>query len=223
MGWLRKLFVVGIMSLACWGLLAPAGAQAGTVDAVITADNAFNYFLGDGTGSNLRFIGGRNDWPNPLSFTGTVCQGGDYIYVAAWDQGGPQMFIGQYTLSSGGTLLTNTSDWLSYKSTNNQPSGAGPIATTQIQGDIAAATWAAPADLGPDGTGPWGNFGSIDNNARFIWHDGWIEGVDDTKYVLFRSKDVVCTAAPTPIPAALPLFGTGLVLLGAWQAGRRSL
>ena len=74
--------------MAGWGLLGPTAPQAATLDAVIAVDNIFNFFLGDSTGSNLRYIGQGNDWFNPLSLTEIACQPGDFIYVAGWDDGG---------------------------------------------------------------------------------------------------------------------------------------
>lgn len=217
---IRNIALVGFMLLACWGLLAPAATRADTLNGTISVDNVFNFFLGDSTGSNLRFIGLGGDWQSPVTFTDVACQPGDYIYVAGWDQGGPQMFLAQFTLA-GGTLLTNTSDWLSYQSSNSNPGGSVELATSQIQGDIVEATWGAPVDLGVNLSHPtWGTLSAIDSTARFIWHAGYIE---DPYYVLFRSKDIVCEASPVPIPSALPLFGSGLLLLGVWGAGRKFL
>ncbi len=220
---LKKLAGAVFMFLSCWGLLAPAAPQAASLDAMIVVDNAFNFFLGDLTGSNLRFIGSGTDWQHPQPITDVVCQPGDYLYVAGWDLGGPQMFLAQFTLP-GGTLLTNTGDWLAYQSTNPNPQSLGStlLSLSQIEGDIAAANlaaaWTTPADLGfNDGSsGIWGGpLAGIDTAAHFIWHPG--DNLTDANYVLFRSAEAVC---PIPIPAALPLFGSGLVLVGAWRARR---
>jgi hypothetical protein len=217
---LRKIVLVVALFLACWGMLAPTAPQAATLDAVISVDNIFDFYLGDSTGSNLRNIGHGNNWQSPSPFTGVNLQPGDYIYVAGRDSGGgPQMFLAQFSLP-GGTLLTNTSDWYAYWSINANP-GDAVLPTAQIQGDIGAATWSTPADLGVnDGSSPtWGNqwTSAISASAHFIWHpDG---DATDVNYVLFRSKEAV--SFPVPIPSALPLFGSGLLLLGGWRAGRR--
>lgn len=225
--WLKKIILVVPLFLACWGMLSPTAPQAATLDAVISVDNLFNFFLGDGTGSNLRNIGQGNDWQSPSLFTGVNLQPGDFIYVAGWDNGGVQMFLAQFSLP-GGTLLTNTSDWYAYRSSNPNPGNTTPtpiIGNSQIQGDItdanANATWSTPADLGVnDGSSPqWGNqwTSAISASAHFIWHpDG---DATDGNYVLFRSENPVYD--PVPIPSALPLFGSGLLLLGGWRAGRK--
>lgn len=204
---LRKIIFVVSLFLACWGLLAPTAPQAATLDAVIAVDNAFNFFLGDSTGSNLRYIGQGNNWFNPLSLTGIACQPGDFIYVAGWDDGGAQMFLAQFSLP-GGTLLTNTSDWYSYQSSNPHPGNINIVLPiSQIQGDIAAATWSTPADLGPnDGSSLiWTPTGGIAASARHIWHTGG--DLTDLNYVLFRSKDPVSPPIPkSSVPTVLLLL-----------------
>jgi hypothetical protein len=199
--YLRKIILVVFLFLACWGVLRPTAPQAATLDAVITVDNIFNFFLGDSTGSNLRYIGQGNNWFNPLSLTEIACQPGDYIYVAGWDDGGAQMFLAQFSLFSG-TLLTNTPDWYCYQSSNPNPGNINIVLPiSQIQGDIAAATWTTPADLGPNDSSSaiWTPSGGVDTSARHIWHPGG--DLTDPNYVLFRSKDPVC--APIQKPLAL--------------------
>ena len=202
--YVRKIILVVFVFLACWGVLAPTAPQAATIDAVITVDNIFNFFLGDSTGSNLRYIGQGDNWYNPLSLTEIACQPGDFIYVAGWDDSGTQMFLAQFSLP-GGTLLTNT------------PIGTVTRAVTPTLARLSAHLSDSrrhrrchldhTSRLGPnDSSSPiWPPSGGIDASARHIWHPGG--DLTDPNYVLFRSKDPVCPPIQKPLALTfLPLL-----------------
>jgi len=83
----------------------------------------------------------------------------NYLHIQARDTfGAPSMFIGQASLSDTDfyfgnltqNLLTNPTDW------DLSLTGFG-------------SNYVTPADLGQNGTGPWGNQTSVDINARRLW------------------------------------------------------
>jgi hypothetical protein len=127
----------------------------------VTVDNTVNVYLStdDAVLGNL-VLGPGTDWTVTDTAIPNLTAGvTNYIHVVGDNTGGPAMFLGEFTLNdslfefANGTqsLLTNTSDWL--------------VSST----DFTAPTYATPTDLGPNGTAPWGSFGSIDATASFIW------------------------------------------------------
>src|SRR5262245_64070490 len=77
------------------------------VTATLTADNHYALYAGQADGSQLTLLGtnelgpggapGAFNWSLPETWTFSVGEG-DYIYVLAWDDGGAQMWTGQFTL-----------------------------------------------------------------------------------------------------------------------------
>lgn len=150
-----------VIALALGGV---ACGQFVTLNATMTVDNVFSASVSTSpTGQGAVFLSGAN-WPT--TFVGSTminAPGVYYLHVVGQDQGGPEMFIGEFSLvGSGGwsgtflsnaaaSVITNTSDWA--------------VSSTGF-----GVSTVAPTDLGPNGTGPWGNFGAISSSARFIWH-----------------------------------------------------
>jgi hypothetical protein len=102
------------------------------------------------------------------------------------------MFIGQFSLAgdagamfSNGTtsLLSNVPDWV----VSNSGFGVNTV---------------SPLDIGPNGTGPWGNIAGVNSAARFLWAPTY------TPNVYFTS---VITIVPAPAGAAA--LGIGLLAL----------
>ncbi len=176
-------------------LCAAAGAASGQqLDAFINVDNAFTAFVStDDTQNGTQFLSGNN-WPQ--TFVGSFQLPGPgvyYLHVLAEDFGSPEMFIGRFELNSPlatfsnntQTLLTNTTDWL--------------VSDTGF-----GANYVAPRDIGPNGTGPWGNFALLDPAARFLWHPGTPRPTP----VYFSTRIVV---VPAPGALAMALFGGALL------------
>lgn len=158
---MRRINAIVLAALASGGV---ASGQFVTLNATMTVDNLFSASVSSSaTSQGAVFLSGAN-WPT--TFVGSTMisvPGVYYLHVVGQDQGGPEMFIGEFSLvGSGGwsgtflsnastSVVTNTSDWV--------------VSSTGF-----GVSTVAPADLGPNGTSPWGNFGAISSSARFIWH-----------------------------------------------------
>lgn len=192
---------------ACGATLVAAAANATMITATMTVDNEYTVYIStDPTTAGTAF-GSNSSWPT-LSTHSTMLTDGvtNYLHVFGTDSGGPEMFIGQFSLDdtdfafANGTqsLLTNTSDWTG----NNSGFGASP---------------AALADLGPDGTSPWGFFGGIDDAARFIWTEAASDcgtNGNDCAYFATPIRWLGSTdpggSVPAPATAALVVLGLGI-------------
>lgn len=165
------------------------------VNATMTVDNLFTAYIStDDTVAGSQFLSGAN-WPDTFQGSATISAPGTYyLHIAAVDQGPPAMFIGLFTLAgtgatfSNGTqqLLTGVSDW------QVSPTGFGGAST-------------APVDIGPNGSGPWGNF-PLMGAAHYVW-------APNSPLTAFFSATITVTPAPQ---------GAGvLVLAGVLGAARR--
>ncbi len=123
-----------------------------TASATITADNHYALYTGAADGQNLSFIGrneaghagdpGNWNWSLPETW-GFAPDVGDHLYVVAWDDGGPQSWIGQVALPDGSTLVSNAQDWeyVLGDGSNPGPDGQAP-STDMLRTRIGAAVWA---------------------------------------------------------------------------------
>ncbi|MFM9873821.1 MAG: PEP-CTERM sorting domain-containing protein [Fimbriimonadaceae bacterium] len=125
----------------------------------------------------------------------------NYLHVKARDAfGAPSMFIGQASLDNTDfeflnttqSILTNTADW------NLSLTGFG-------------SGYFTPADLGQNGTGPWGTQGNVNINARRLWSTPNGGGGEQYFSIAIRSN-----AVPEPMTMV------GLAVLGL-VASRRKL
>ncbi|MBY0527644.1 MAG: tandem-95 repeat protein [Gemmataceae bacterium] len=168
------------------------------VTATLTADNHYGLYFGTADGSNLSFVGrnevgvngdpGTSNWSLPETFTfqpGTD----DYIYVAVWDDGGPQMWSGQFDLPNGVTLVSETTHWQYTVASGANPGANGDVPPlVDLQSTIAGATWATPESSAPNGTAPWGSIPGLDDDVQFVWHDTLdYNSSSDGHYVIFRT------------------------------------
>jgi hypothetical protein len=225
--------VLGIVALAAPLFLSGINpVYADTVTATLTADNHYALYYGDANGNNLTYVGrnedsvignpGQYNWSLPETWNINVPVG-KYLFVLAWDDGGPQSWIGEFTLPGNKKLYSTLTDWQFMVATGFNP--GGPPATNfpslaTVQNDITTGTWAAPLASAVNGTGPWGTIPGISASAKFIWHDTLNDSsTSDAHYAIFRTNEAVVV----PIPPSALLLGSGLLGLGAVGWRRRKV
>jgi hypothetical protein len=170
-----------------------------TLTSTISMDNGFVVYLSTSDTTAGTSFGAHNNWYTAYNDITTLTAGVDYyLHVYGYDQSGIAGFLGRFTLSGADhsfennttTLLTNTTDW---KANNDGWTGV---------------YIALPINLGINNGGySWQPIAGIDTNANWIWSgNAW-----DNDAAYFSTK---ISATAVPIPAALPLLGSGLAFLG---------
>lgn len=193
-----------LMAFSVAAVVAGTSTADVTLNASIAVDDQFIAYVSTSpTLAGTPFLQGTS-WTVTYQGSHTITQTGlYYLHVLADNvNGGPSMFIGEFTLTNftnnfvanfqnaSTTLLTNPNDW----QVSSAGFGLGPT---------------TPVDLGPNGSGPWGMRPFIDPNARHLW-----EG-SGGQFAYFTT---LIEVTQVPAPAALGLFGLAGVMGGR---GRR--
>ena len=183
-------------------MTAVSPVKAVPIEATLTADNHYGLYHGQADGSGMTLVGrnefgdegnpGGANWSLPETYT-FVPSIGDHLYVLAWNDGGPQMWIGQFN-SNDRTLLSNLVEWEFFVSGGPNPGRDGPLPPLeQVASDIANRNWSIPQASHPhDGTRWFDTFPGISLSAEIVWHDTLDGGSSsDDAYVIFRTTDPV--------------------------------
>jgi hypothetical protein len=242
--------IVGFVAAAAFGLAAPLSAQADTLSLTLTADNAFSVYvstndsqIGTLVGTNLGLDAGQ--WAQSFSYNfnlNTSDSSSYYIHVIGtnynsangrWGSPGtlngggdnPDAFLGQFSIggTDGYVFAANATASLLTNSNPGQWRGIDALNDT---------SWTLPTngvqDFGTNGgSNIWsavhGVVTPISTSAYWIWslpdNGGY---ADFSTKIMLASSDVV--PPTTPVPAALPLFATGLGALGlmGWRRKRKA-
>jgi hypothetical protein len=218
-----KAILIGLFMAL--GVLVPQGpARADTISAIIAADNHFAFYVGNATGSDLTYIGrnmyGPDDgdvcnWQQAITFSGVTVQPGQYLYVVAWDEDAPHMWVGEFTLPGGNKLYSNTADWVFIVGSGDNPGSYGDLDNNTVKQDIATGGWAQPQVQADFQDGIWtGGIDTFDPDtlAKYLWHDSFDDdSSSQSSYAIFRTA---ASVDPVPLPGSLMLLGSGLVGLG---------
>jgi hypothetical protein len=226
------------------GLLAEnAPASTVTVTGTLTADNHYQLYFGDASGADLTYVGrnetgylgnpGQYNWIQAETFANRPISAGHHLYVVAWDTGSGQdrqMWIGNFTASTGQVFASNTSTWEyvvarpedlggvdlydRFPTSVNDPLAVPHANVASLIGWASAnGGWGTPTAEASNGSGPWGTIGGLGPSAKFLWHDTLAEvSTSDGRFVIFRTTDPV-----VPLPPAVLLLGSalaGLFVLG---------
>jgi len=193
------------LALACVFFLGGV-AVASSLSGTVSVDNEFSLYLSNSDSQLGNLVGSGNNWPSPLSFSVSLTPGSTYfLHIVGFNDGGPDMFIGSFSLSDTSFKFSNGSQALD---TN----------TTDWKGNLTGFgnAYSTPLDFGANGTSPWGTLPGINSGAHFIWMDP-NENVNLNNY--FTEK-ITPNAVPEPATtAALAMGALGLLA----RRRRRSL
>lgn len=193
-----KVFLA--MAAGVAALSASASAQV-TLNGAFAVDNGFTAYISTSpTLQGTAWLSGNN-WQSTITGNTVINAAGTYyLHVIAFDQGGPRMFLGEFSLqnaggftgtftANGGTsLLTNTTDWV----VSDTGLGQNTFAPIDQGGNVIGAP-------------TWGQRPSINPSARFVW------GNLDVTTTYFST-----TIRVIPAPSAL-----GMLALGGLAVSRR--
>lgn len=206
------------LSLFAAALIAESARAASiNVNATLTVDN--HYGLYSGRGTSLRFHGrnemgaggapGLYNWSLPETFGFNITEG-DYLYVVAWsDDDVAQGFIGQFSLSDGRTIYTDTQSWeVALGTLNLNDNDNIPAFSTLDNLAYGAVHYSLP-----HGSQPWGYVPGISNNASWIWGAQLTPGSGTGEYMVFRTRVSGIPSSTVPEPASCLLLAGALPLI----------
>jgi hypothetical protein len=226
--------IARILTIAAIGFAAPAAANAATLGMSLTADNEFKVYLSTNNNVLGTFIGSGSNWQTAYNFSGITLTAPQTYYIQIigtnWTSAdhnpdhtqygsgslngapnNPSAILGSFTVSDPSYHFANGS--------TNLLTGPGYILGTPA---LDNTSWTKPTTLvqvfQQNGGGIWGAVNNgpiagIDSGASWIW-----SATDNGQYADFSIE--ITDPAPTPLPAALPLFAGGLGLVG-YLASRR--
>ncbi len=213
------------------------------VTATLTADNHYGLYTGHADGSGLTFIGrdefgtggsaASYNWSEPETFSNFVAKPGDYLHVAAGNDGpfgssgNPQAWIGSFLGSNGKPVVSNAATW-EYKigptaSLPADPTNGGALlpSDSALAGVIGNATpFATVLAQANNGATPWDTI-SAAAGADFIWHDTLnVPNSSDGSFVIYRENGPFVAGVPELSTWAMMIIDFGGVGLQMRRRGR---
>ncbi len=203
------LLVLSLLFISC------VGASATTISGSLTVDNAFYLYISTSDSTLGTLITSGNNWGVTTSFSGLTLTPGTtyYLHIEGINTGGPNGFLGEFTLSdsnfqfANGTqsLLTDTANWTgTYNNANADPTLVQPW--VQPLGNVSS--------YGTNGASPWGTRPGISGSAQWIWPTDSTTcqtcTVDFSTIITYNGPN-----SAVPEPSSLMLLASGgLGLLG---------
>ncbi len=204
-----KSKTLGIFAAGALMLSAASFAHATTLTSKTSTDNGYEIFISTNDSLAGTSFGSGENWPTTFTDVSANLTAGvtNYLHVRAYDVGGIAMFIGEFFLSDAGFAFGN--------GTQSMLTGDAGL---QVSLTGFGSGYSATSDLGPDGTGPWGNRPNINDTARFVWSSDAYNHNE-----VFFSAAINPTDVPendVPEPGTLAIFGMGLAGLGFMRRRR---
>jgi len=237
-----KRFIYAAAALAMGPL--SYSAHADTLTLTVAADNAYALYISPSdatlgtliTGSNT-YGGPAGQWSTATTYSVDLSPASGSVYYlhvigsnyttanGEWSTPGtlngqgdnPDGFIGHFSLAGSTNFQFGNSSTELDTNTTNWSGIAAPDNSNWILPTAAAQSF------GQNGVGPWGSVGGPTlANAFWIWSNPDTGGYADLSTEIFFVGQSSVTA--TPLPAALPMFASGLGALGMlhWRRKRKT-
>lgn len=159
-------------------------ANSGVLSARMTADNLYTVYISTNDNTQGTAFGSGNNWGQVYSHSTNLVAGQTYyLHVLANDVGGPEMMIGDFTVT-GDFKFTNGSQTMSTSAANWKVSSTG------------WSGYGSAIDVGGNGISPWGFLSGISSGARYIWRSPWNTSGNDVAYF---TTPVIYTGGATTV------------------------
>ncbi|MBY0308033.1 MAG: hypothetical protein K2Q09_04750 [Phycisphaerales bacterium] len=161
-------------------VLIAASAQADVISGLVTADNHYALYAGDGTtaaliGRNEMGAGGAPgtyNWSRPESWAFNAQA---FLYIVAWsDDSVAQGVLAQLTnIDTGDTYNSGDPRWQVYATFTQRGDGSAEPSVGELMSYVLTADagdlWQTPVTGGLNGVNPWGTVPGIGGDVRWMW------------------------------------------------------